>query len=404
MSDLIKKLEEMVSPGPSGSDSRTNQVPEAWRPRLEIDQEGGYFVSTPRKAAKEIPDAAELLKEADLDPANWEVRNLRKGKWQVYGGEWLESFKLTLVPIGTTQSELKADVEKICNELMKWKPTKAVGAVTGELSYMVVASDQQIGKRVGDSGTANIVDRALRGTDITVERLKELRKVGRKIGTIVLALPGDHVEGIVSQNGKLQGQAASDLGITEQVRVARRLLLAQIKAFAPYCEKMYVPVVNGNHDESTRQVVADPSDGWNTEIASSVQDICAENPNLAHVEFRFQAKSHQTLAVNINGVMLGMFHGHQAGNTSTSTEKYLDGQSGGQTPIGGCDLWVSGHYHNFRCMDYGSRFWVQAPTLDGGSDWYRDKTGKEAHPGLLTMVIGAGYDPRRDLSVIKLPR
>jgi hypothetical protein len=55
-------------------------------------------------------------------------------------------------------------------------------------------------------------------------------------------------------------------------------------------------------------------------------------------------------------------------------------------------------------MDYGSRFWVQAPTLDGGSDWYRDKTGKEAHPGLLTMVIGKDYDPRKDLSVIKLPR
>lgn len=404
MSDLLKKLEEMVSPGPSGSDKRNNEVPEAWRPRLEIDQEGGYFVSTPRKAASEIPDASDLLKEADLDPANWEVRNLRKGKWQVYGGEWLESFKLTLVPIGTAEKESKADVDKICEQLAKWKPSKPSGMITGDLSYLVVASDQQIGKRVGDSGTADIVDRALRGTDMTVDRLKDLRRIGRKIGTIVLALPGDHVEGIVSQHGKLQGQAASDLGITEQVRVARRLLLAQIKAFSPYCERMVVPVVNGNHDESTRQVVADPSDGWNTEIASSVQDICAENPNLAHIEFRFPAKSHQTLAVNINGVMLGMFHGNQAGNSSTSTEKYLDGQSGGQTAIGACDLWISGHYHNFRCMDFGSRFWVQAPTLDGGSDWYRDKTGKEAQPGMLTMVIGKDYDPRRDLSVVRLSR
>ena len=404
MSDLLKKLEEMVSPGPSGSDKRNNEVPEAWRPRLEIDQEGGYFVSTPRKAASEIPDASDLLKEADLDPANWEVRNLKKGKWQVYGGEWLESFKLTLVPLGTAEKESKADVDKICEQLAKWKPSKPSGMITGDLSYLVVASDQQIGKRVGDSGTADIVDRALRGTDMTVDRLKDLRRIGRKIGTIVLALPGDHVEGIVSQHGKLQGQAASDLGITEQVRVARRLLLAQIKAFSPYCERMVVPVVNGNHDESTRQVVADPSDGWNTEIASSVQDICAENPNLAHVEFRFPAKSHQTLAVNINGVMLGMFHGNQAGNSSTSTEKYLDGQSGGQTAIGACDLWISGHYHNFRCMDFGSRFWVQAPTLDGGSDWYRDKTGKEAQPGMLTMVIGKDYDPRRDLSVVRLSR
>jgi hypothetical protein len=34
MSELLKKLEEMVSPGPTGSDLRSNQTPESWRPRL----------------------------------------------------------------------------------------------------------------------------------------------------------------------------------------------------------------------------------------------------------------------------------------------------------------------------------------------------------------------------------
>lgn len=401
-SHLLKKLAALVEPGPSGSDSRMKPPSESWRPHSEIDENGGFVVSSP-KLAGSITDAKELLKEADLDPDSWDVVSVRKSKWQVYGGDWLESFRVNLVPAGTL-FESKIDVEKLCEEISKWKPTKAVGQTSGPLSYLVAVSDQQVGKRVGDTGTAEIVDRALRGTDGVVERAKELRKIGRKFGTIVLALPGDHVEGIVSQKGKLQGQAASDLGITEQVRVARRLLLAQIKALAPLCEEMIVPVVNGNHDESTRQVVADPADGWNTEIASSVQDICAENQYLSHVKFRYPAKSHQTLAVDINGVMLGMFHGHQAGNNSSATEKYLDGQSGGQTAIGGCDLWISGHYHNFRVMDYGNRFWAQAPTLDGGSDWFRDKTGKEAQPGMLTMVIGKGYDPRKDLSVLKLPR
>lgn len=401
-SELLKKLASLVEPGNSGSDTRMKPINENWRPHSEIDENGGYVVSTPRLAGS-IPDAADLLKEAGLDPNHWEVTSVRKSRWQVYGGDYLEAYRLNLVPAGTT-SDTKLDVEKLCESISKWKPTKSVGNISGPLSYMVVVSDQQIGKRVGDNGTPEIVDRSLRGINEVVERAKELRKIGRKFGTIVLALPGDHVEGIVSQKGKLQGQAASDLGITEQVRVARRLLLAQIKALAPLCDEMIVPVVNGNHDESTRQVVADPADGWNTEIASSVQDICAENQYLSHVKFRYPGKSHQTLAVDINGVMLGLFHGHQAGNTSSATEKYLDGQSGGQTPLGGCDLWVSGHYHNFRSMDYGNRFWVQAPTLDGGSDWFRDKTGKESQPGMLTMVIGKDYDPRRDLSVVRLPR
>lgn len=234
-------------------------------------------------------------------------------------------------------------------------------------------------------------------TDEAVQRLKDLRKIGRSIGTVVIALPGDHVEGNTSQGGKLQSPAASDLGLTEQTRVARRLLLAQIKAFAPLCDRLVVPVVNGNHDEVTRQVHADPSDGWNVEIASAVQDACAENENLSHVEFRFPEKSHQTLAVDVCGTMLGLFHGHQTGS---NVMKYLQEQSAGQTALGLCDVWVSGHYHNFKCMDIGERLWLQAPTTDVGSAWFRDRHGLESPPGILTMVIGEGYNPRKDISVI----
>ena len=56
---------------------------------------------------------------------------------------------------------------------------------------MVVASDQQIGKRVGDSGTADIIDRALRGTDMTVDRLKELRKIGYRSVCLGSYVPWD---------------------------------------------------------------------------------------------------------------------------------------------------------------------------------------------------------------------
>ena len=51
-------------------------------------------------------------------------------------------------------------------------------------------------------------------------------------------------------------------------------------------------------------------------------------------------------------------------------------------------------------MDIGSRFWVQAPTTDPGSAWYRDRHGLESSPGVLTMVIGGDYDPRKDISII----
>jgi predicted phosphodiesterase len=395
MSELTEKLAALLSPGPSGSDTRATNTPESWKPRMEVDEQGGFLVSTPRPAG-EMPDAAQILTEFNLDPNSWTVTTVRKSQWQNHAGEWLEAQRISIAPYNKGAMK-DSDLEKFLEEISKWRPSKTEKKVSGELAYVFAPSDQQIGKKQGDEGTAETVGRLLDITEQAVWRLKELRKIGRSIGTIVIPLPGDHVEGNVSQHGRLQGQAASDLGLTEQTRVARRLLMAQIKAFAPLADRIIVPVVNGNHDEVTRQVTADPSDGWNVEIASSVQDACAENDALGHVEFRFPEKSHQTLAVDICGTMLGLFHGHQTGN---NVLKYLSEQSAGQTSLGQCDLWISGHYHNFKSMDIGSRFWVQAPTVDPGSAWFRDRHGLESKPGVLTMVIGGDYDPRKDISVI----
>jgi predicted phosphodiesterase len=178
--------------------------------------------------------------------------------------------------------------------------------------------------------------------------------------------------------------------------------MSQIKALAPLAEHMIVPVINGNHDEVTRQVAADPADGWNVEIASAVQDACAENPALQHVEFRYPASGHQTLVVDVCGTHLGLFHGHQANQNNVL--KYLSGQAAGQTALGNADVWISGHFHNFRTMDIGDRLWCQCPTTDPGSEWFRDRAGLESKPGLLTMVIGGDYDPRRDLSILRIKR
>ncbi len=392
---ISDRLEDLSSPGKSGSDIKSLNTPENWRPRLEVDENGGFLISTPRPVGQ-IPDAEEILKEFELDPNAWAVTSLRKSRWQTYSGEWLESVRVSLTPASLAAVE-QLDAEKLIDEIKKWRPSAGIKTATGNGAFALFPSDQQIGKKTGSGGTQQSIERILHLTGASVERYKALNKLGMNLGTVVLGLPGDHVEGNVSQHGRLQGLAASDLGLTEQVRVARRLLMTQIKALAPLCERLIVPVVNGNHDEVTRQVAADPADGWNVEIASSVQDACAENPALSHVEFRFPASGHQTLAVDINGTMLGLFHGHQSGRDVT---KYLSGQAAGQTALGNCDVWVSGHFHNFNCKDIGHRLWLQCPTTDPGSDWFRDRAGLESTPGLLTMVLGGDYDPRENISVI----
>ena len=394
---ISDRLEDMSSPGKSGSDTRHTNTPEDWRPRLDVDEsKGGFVISKPRPAG-EVPDSKTILEEFDLDPNAWSVTSLRRSRWQTYSGDWLESVRVNLLPVAVEQEE-RLDAEKLIDEVKNWRPDRKIKIATGDGTYAVFPSDQQIGKKTGSGGTQQSIDRLLNLTEQSVARFKGLQKMGINLGTIVLGLPGDHVEGNVSQNGRLQGLASSDLGLTEQVRVARRLLMAQIKALAPLAERIIVPVVNGNHDEVTRQVVADPADGWNVEIASAVQDACAENPALSHVEFRYPSSGHQTLTVDVNGTMLGLFHGHQANQNNVM--KFLSGHAAGQTALGGADIWVSGHFHNFRTMDIGDRLWLQCPTTDPGSEWFRDRSGMESKPGLLTMVFGGDYDPRENISVI----
>lgn len=393
-----KVLEELATPGQTGSDRRTQDTPEAWKPRMDIDHKtGGFIVSAPRPAGN-TADADAILRDFDLDPASWRVTSVRQSKWQSATSDWLEAYRVSVVPADMVAEEDVVDIEKLIDEVKKWKPEKGIKKISGKGAYVVVPSDQQIGKKANGQGTAESVARILDLTDSALARYKELVKMGRPLGTVAFLLAGDHVEGNVSQNGRLQSPAASDLGQTEQTRVARRVLMQQIKAFAPHCEELIIAVVNGNHDEVTRQVVADPSDGWNVEIASAVQDACAENSALSHVKFRYPEKDHQTLTVNICGTLVGLFHGHQSGR---DVVKYLSGQAAGQTALGQADMWVSGHFHHFKALDVGSRLWLQAPTTDPGSPWWRDRSGLESKPGLLTFTVGENLDPRGDISVIQ---
>jgi predicted phosphodiesterase len=260
--------------------------------------------------------------------------------------------------------------------------------------YAIYAiGDTQYGKDAG-GGTEATIQRVLKGIDEAVCRHKELLKLGRKIGTVVLPQLGDCIEGSTSQKGMVLGR--SDLGVTQQVRVGRRVLMAWIKAFAPLCDELIVPVVPGNHDEPHRITMTDPTDSWQIEVASAVQDACAENPALSHVIFRYPSPDHATLAIDLGGTIVGLAHGHQAKDMG----KWLHGQATGRTPVGHADVLITGHFHHFRADQIGPRLWIQVPAMDGGSAWFRDKSGLESPTGIVSLVVGEGYDPRRDLAVL----
>lgn len=384
---LADDYNEIIKAGQDGSDKITKSIPEAWRPRSEIGTDGGFIVSTPRPDGN-TPGAEEILIEAKLDPSEWVVVSHRRSRWQTFNGDWLESFRVNVVPAGNSKAP-DYDIEQLMSLIVNWEP-KEVHTPSGDLTAVYSIGDTQYGK----DDTPAIIERVLKSINESVEHHKYLSsRYG--IGQIALPQLGDCVEGMTSQKGKVMGR--HDIGVSEQVRVGRRMLLAQIKALAPLVPKVIVPVVPGNHDEVQRFLVSRPEDSWQIDIVAQVEDICKENEFLRdRVEFRYPAADDSTLTVNLSGVMFGMAHGHQ----SRDMVKWWQGQVMGRCSVADADILNVGHLHHYKVQSVGPRLFIQNPSMDNGSAWFRDKAGLDSAPGIVSMVIGKDIDPRRELIVL----
>ena len=381
------EFNDFTKAGQEGSDNIMKDVPDAWRPRSEIGNDGGFIVSTPRPDGN-TPGAEEIIREANLDPNEWAVTSHRRSRWQRYDGEWLESFKINVVPVKSS-IENDFDAEKLIESMMNWRPESSID-FEGDLTAVYSLGDTQYGK----DDTPAIVDRVLRSFAEAVEHHKFLQSK-YKIGQIALPQLGDCIEGMTSQKGKVMGR--HDIGVAQQVQVGRRILMNQIKAMAPFASKIIVPVVPGNHDEVQRFLVSRPEDSWQIEIVRAVEDACLENEFLKdRVEFRYPAKDDSTLAVNLSGTLYGMAHGHQA----RDMVKWWSGQVMGRCSVANADILNVGHLHHYDVQSVGMRLFIQNPAMDNGSAWFRDKSGLESHPGITSLVVGAGFDARRELVVL----
>lgn len=384
---IVDEFKDFTQTGKEGSDKVIKNIPDAWRPRSEIGTDGGFIVSTPRPDGN-TPGAEEILREAGLNPEEWAVVSHRRSRWQTFNENWLESFRVNVVPVNGSNTQ-DYDAQELIESLSKWKPEKS-NDFEGELTAVYSVGDTQYGK----DDTPAIVDRMKKAINESVFHHEFLTNK-YKIGQIALPQLGDCIEGMTSQKGKVMGR--HDIGVSQQVQVGRRVLMAQIKQMAQLAPKVIVPVVPGNHDEVQRFLVSRPEDSWALEIVKAVEDACMENDFLKdRVEFRYPALDDSTLAINLSGIIYGMAHGHQARDMI----KWWGGQVMGNCSVAQADILNVGHLHHYYAKSVGMRLFVQNPAMDGGSSWFRDKSGLESHPGIISMVVGEGFDPRRELTVL----
>ena len=277
-------------------------------------------------------------------------------------------------------------VDDLLQAIGRRRTTKTPDVLQGAGVLAVAAGDLQIGKPDGD-GTEGTIRRFLESHDESVKRYKQLRKQG-KVDEVLLMWAGDCIEGTSSQGGNLI--ARLDVTLTEAVRIYRRLMLEQVKAFASIASKVTVAVVPGNHDEAVRignQMATRYDDSWAIEGASQVADAM-KLAGYDNLEWVFPGIDELDLCIEIAGTTIGLLHGHQ---TRAKMEAWLGAAAVQRRAIGTADLVISGHFHHLKIQQLGPTTHIQVPALDGGSVWWKHKGGLDAPPGIVTLIVNNGW-------------
>lgn len=259
-------------------------------------------------------------------------------------------------------------------------------------ALIVAWADLQVGK-VGSRGdTESLVERV-------VDKLDALERYASTLGcdSAYLIDVGDCVEGF--ENVASQAHT-NDLSFPEQLRVARRLFTEAALRLAKMYPALTCVGVPSNHGAWRRgkDYLGRPGDDFGLEMLTSVADAFSLNDDLSHVNFVVPDVWQETVALDVNGTILAVHHGHQA-NRPDGVPAWWAKQVFGAQPAADADILLTGHFHHLRVQPAGrtaqpdrARWWIQAPTLDNGSDWYRLKAGDDTDPALLTFVVdGDGW-------------
>jgi len=299
-------------------------------------------------------------------------------------GTWFYKFAVEPTSSGANVDELIKSIGR------RKAPTKQS---TGVGVFHWLGGDLQIGKIDGDS-TDGIVDAVVHSIDNGVQEFKRLRKT-RSIGIAHLAWLGDCGEGNQSQGGRNMWR--TELTVTEQYRVFRRLKLYAIDQFAPLVERLEDDTVNGNHDDVQRQVTTRADDGHATESAIALRDALELNPTAyGHVEMFVPNRDESYITRQIGSSTFTMAHGHQWGRGKAMT--WWAGQSFNWQAPGAAQFLLHGHEHTAGMTTQRDRVAMCVPTFESESTWWRHKTGDVGKRGAFIMTTADGEFA--DLSII----
>lgn len=360
------------------------EAPSNFRPAVEFDGSEGT-ATTEGMLAK--PDFAEFLAERGYSPDEYEIVGApRTSQWQRWDGEWLTSYRFHF-----RKKVADVDLPTLFAEAKKTKKPKVAKPGKGK-AFVIAPADYQVGKTDIRGGTKELIERVMESYD----RIEEQLKVG-KYEKIVIIDVGDIIESVSNTADQNQLQS-NDLSPMQQVDVAASLMWELIKRAAKYAPVVYGSVAS-NHCQwrHNRQTVGKPGkDDWGIVILQQLRRLATEVG--LNVLFLVPHPEDEGFAYDVfdDGMhILGCIHGHQARRPDQVPTHWRQSTFGSQF-LAPATLLLTGHFHHTRVQELGqapnggSRWWVQASTMDAGSSWFRRLSGEDSMPAITCIELHKG--------------
>ncbi|EFL15298.1 predicted protein [Streptomyces sp. C] len=339
--------------------------------------------------------AADVLRAHGLDPSEWEVTGFRSSEWTMASGEPGVSARFSFGRRKVPAVLERPNVDELLR-VFDEAPGSVQGDEEGEFTFVVALGDMQFGKIDGD-GYEGTLRRAIECIDQAARLLDEYRE-RFDIEHVHLAWLGDHVEGFVSQGGANVWR--TQLTLTEQIRLTRRLMAYAIIKFAPQVSRLTVVAVPGNHGEAVRpggKGVTRYDDSHDTDALISVSEALAlAGEEYAHVEVFVPETDELTVVVECSGTVVAHAHGHQwrpGKHFEWWRAQAFDKTSAMHT----ADLLLAAHLHHEFVDTDGPRTFIQVPAMESESTWWRHLKGTRGAPGLMVMVTKDGDVPVKEV-------
>lgn len=403
-SDRPSTQEITGAPGSEGQDSSgrrmknpegmigVTNIPKEPTPKMDFEVDGkdaGVFEVSNVNGPVTATMFEDFLEERGIDPKAYRiVDTLRTSEWETPFKDDNGDIQTKKLYAYKYRVERRTDVVEDFDELVESARRGADDALKAgrsqakkRLSQVVrtlQVADLQIGK-VENGGITqhDLIQRFFEG-------LRSFKDTIHDNQPVHVIFAGDCLEGNQSQGGRNDG-FRTPLTITEQLRLYRRLLTETAVELAGVTSELTISVVGGNHDDANRKLGSKAGNNWATETAISVDDaIRTFSDAYSHVRILVPHEDKSWMTVDVAGSIWTIAHGHQwrrgkAADWWSSMCFYADNATGAH-------ILAHGHEHTFSFRQEGARNIICSPTMDGGSDWFCQKTGAWQSPH------GVAYD------------